>query len=80
MCVIEFFVVFHRNTRAQSFFEPGVEINQMRINIVNESVFWEEAQCYGKATTKWLYKSAVVVLVPVRTYKGKLPSLAASPF
>jgi hypothetical protein len=73
-------VVLHTDIRSKTALEPPIEVNQVRVGIVQESPVRREAKGYGNASAKRLNQPSVGMAPPYRSDMGYLPPLASSPF
>ncbi len=77
--VVHLLVVLHFNICDQTMLKPPVEINQVRVCIIQERIFGTQPQRDCHPANKRLHKSPVFMCVPGSMKMGHEPSLAPGP-
>ena len=73
------FVVLESALDHQSPCEPAIEVDDVRIGVVQERARGPETQRHGQAAAEWLDEAPLCVQTPERCEMRHLPPLAAGP-
>ncbi len=74
------FRVQHRTRDHEAGFQPAVEIDQVRIDVVEQRSFWDQSYRDGKPTAERFHQSSMAVRCPQSSYMWHLPTLSTGPF
>ena len=80
MAVEQSFVVLHVQIGREAFLKPAIEVDQVRIGVIEQRACWQKPQGDGQATTKRLHEPRPGMPLPQGEQVWHLPSLSARPF
>src|SRR5690606_19797178 len=77
--VVEIPVVTHFDGELQAFAYPTIEIDQVRVDVIQSGMFGQQPQGHGHAAAEGLHETAVFMSLVELLYDGHQPALAACP-
>ena len=80
MTIKERFVVSHLHPHSQTVLHLAVEIYQMRVDVVQQCMFWLQAKSYREAAAEWFHIPSLFVCFPPCVEMRHQPAFAAGPF
>src|SRR5690606_11922550 len=77
--VVEIPVVTHLDGELQALAYPPIEIDQVRVDVIQNGMFGQQPQGHGHAAAEGLHETAVFMPIVELFYDGHQPALAACP-
>src|SRR5262249_17488673 len=69
----------HAEIDPEAFLQPAIEVDEMRIGVVQERARWHEPERHRKPATERFDEATMAVSGPERTEVRHLPALASGP-
>ena len=80
MCVVARLDVVHRPGDDESVSKPPIEVDQVRVDVVQERPLGNQPQRHRETAAERLHQTPVMLAAPMFDEMGELPPLAAGPF